>query len=97
MKKILRKTKDESAFSLVEAVIALALVGTAMVIITQVSLSTIKRAKKNELEDVAVQAGVEAMDFVKQPIDIITAKTPIPRYLKGLCAIVRAALNILSE
>ena len=76
MKKILRKTKDESAFSLVEAVIALALVGTAMVIITQVSLSTIKRAKKNELEDVAVQAGVEAMDFMKQPIDIDASTVP---------------------
>ncbi|MBU0975953.1 type II secretion system GspH family protein [Patescibacteria group bacterium] len=62
--------KNEKAFSLVEAVVALAIVGVAMVIITQVSLKTLKQAKKNELQEVAVQSAVEAMDFAKQPNDL---------------------------
>jgi hypothetical protein len=75
MEKLLQKFNsiktDEKALGLVEALIAMAIVGSAMVIITQVSLRTIKMARKNEMEDVAVQAAVEAMDFVKQPGDMM--------------------------
>ncbi|MDD3647999.1 MAG: type II secretion system protein [Candidatus Dojkabacteria bacterium] len=73
--------KNEKAFSLVESVIALAIVGVAMVIITQVSLATLKQAKKNELQEVAVQSAVEAMDFVKQPSDLLVDVDP-PRSYK---------------
>ncbi len=71
IKKIKNIIDNESALGLVEALISLAVVGTAMVVITRVSLRTIKQARKNELQDIAVQAAVEAMDFMKQPGTIV--------------------------
>ena len=62
--------RSEKALGLVEALLALAVVGTGMVLITYVSLKTIKQARKNELQDVAIQTAVEAMDFMKDPATI---------------------------
>lgn len=77
--------KSEKALGLVEALIALAVVGTGMVLITYISLKTIKEARKNELQDVAVQSAVEAMDFMKYPAAISTytepTATPIPHLI----------------
>lgn len=70
LKVLLFNIWNEKALGLVEALVALAVVGTAMVLITQVSLRTIKQARRNELQDVAVQAAVEALDFMKQPGNI---------------------------
>jgi type II secretory pathway pseudopilin PulG len=66
----MRISKNETALGLVEALIALAVVGTGMVVLTTISLKTIKRARKNELQDVAIQTGVEAMDFMKDPAPV---------------------------
>ncbi|MBN2015742.1 hypothetical protein JW766_02825 [Candidatus Dojkabacteria bacterium] len=62
--------RGSDGLGLVEVLVALAVVGTAMVIITQISLKTIKQARKNELQDVANQVAVEALDFMKQPGNI---------------------------
>ena len=59
--------KKEKGMGLVEALIALAVVATGMVVITSLSLKTIKQVRRNEMQDVAVQIGVEAMEFMKQP------------------------------
>ncbi len=55
---------------------ALAVVGTGMVVLTSLSLRTIKQARRNEIQDVSIQAGVEAMDFLKQPTDINVGVDP---------------------
>lgn len=70
MLEILRFLKNKKGLGLVEALVALAVVGTAMVIITTISIKTIKKARKNELQDVAVQAKVEALDYLKDPTEI---------------------------
>ncbi|MFC1780102.1 hypothetical protein ACFLY9_00185 [Patescibacteria group bacterium] len=67
-----KMVKSEKALGLVEALVSLAVVGTGMVLITSLSLKTLKQARKNELQDIAVQAAVEAMDTMKQPRDIQT-------------------------
>jgi len=67
IKDILNKNE---AFGLVESLISLAIVGTGMVLITSLSIRTIKLARKNELQDVAVQTAVEALDFLKDPGEI---------------------------
>jgi len=73
MKKFLNFIKKkERGMGLVEALIALAVVATGMVVITSLSLKTIKYVRRNEMQDVAVQIGVEAMDFMKQPGKIET-------------------------
>ena len=76
--KIYKFFNEEKALGLVEALIALAVVGTGMVLITYISLKTIRRARQNELQDVAVQAGVEAIDFMKDPADIVVEGGPYP-------------------
>lgn len=67
MKKLIRFIKQEKGIGLVEALISIGIVGSGMVVITFVSFKSIRRAKSNELKDIAVQASVEAMDFMKQP------------------------------
>lgn len=64
LKKYLKKQKG---LGLVEVLVSLAIVGTGMVIITSISLKTIKQARKNELQDVANQVAVEGLDFMKLP------------------------------
>lgn len=76
LKLVLKHVKKENALGLVEALIALAVVGTGMVILTTISLKTIRQARKNELQDVAVQAAVEALDFMKDPSTIDTDRLP---------------------
>ena len=70
IKCIQKRILEERALGLVEVLVSLAIVGTGMVIITSVSLKTIKQARKNELQDVANQIAVEALDFMKIPMDI---------------------------
>lgn len=72
--KFSRQIKSKSGFSLVEAVIALGIIGVALVMVTSFTISTMKVAKKNELEDVAVQSLVESMEFLKQPGPIYVGK-----------------------
>lgn len=67
---ILKKIQSESALGLVEAVVSIGIIGTAMIVITNVAMGTIKRARKVELEDVAIQAAVEAMDYLKIPSEL---------------------------
>lgn len=72
--------KDQKALGLVEALVALAVIATGMVVITSLSLKTIKQARKNEMQDVSIQTAVEAMDFMKQPgvIQTTVGKLPNP-------------------
>ena len=72
IKKLNKLIISQKALGLVEALISLAVVATGMVIITSLSLKTLKVVRKNELQDIAVQIGVEAMDFMKQPASIRT-------------------------
>ncbi len=67
---IKRLLNRQKAIGLVEAVVAIGIISTAMIIITQVALKTIKRARKVELEDVAIQAAVEALDYLKIPSEL---------------------------
>lgn len=59
--------KCEKALTLIEALISLAIVGTGMVIVTNLSFRAMRQARMNELQDVAIQAGVEAVDYMKSP------------------------------
>ena len=59
--------ENNKALGLVEALVALAVVGTGMVVITSLAIKTMKKARENEMQDVAVQAAVEAMDLAKMP------------------------------
>lgn len=68
--RVLKNLINQKGLGLVEALVALAIVGTAMILITQVSFKTLKQARKDELQDVAIQIAVEASDFLKQPGDI---------------------------
>jgi competence protein ComGC len=70
MKNFYTQIRNTQAFGLVEALVALAIVGTGMILITSLSIRTIKQARKNELQDVAIQSAVEAMDFLKDPGEI---------------------------
>jgi hypothetical protein len=70
VKELKKIIKSECALGLVEALVALAVVGTGMIVITHLSLKIIKKARENELQDIAVQTAVEAMEFMKQPGDI---------------------------
>ena len=67
LKIILKKVFSPKAFGLVEVLISLAVVSTGMVMVTSLSLKTLKVVRKNELQDISVQLGVEAMEFMKQP------------------------------
>ncbi len=67
IKVYIKRLCSQKALGLVEVLIALAVVSTGMVMITSLSLKTLKVVRKNELQDIAVQLGVEAMDFMKQP------------------------------
>lgn len=66
-KTAIKKLFSQKGLGLVEVLISLAVVSTGMVMITSLSLKTLKVVRKNELQDIAVQLGVEAMDFMKQP------------------------------
>lgn len=64
------KTKiitTEAGQGLIEAVVALAIIGIVMVGITLVTIRSMRIARENELEDVATQALVEAVDYLKAP------------------------------
>lgn len=76
MLRIKKYLMKEKGLGLVEALIALGVVGTGMVVITYLSMKTIRLARKNELQDVAVQAGVEAMDFLKDPVPLDATMPP---------------------
>lgn len=67
---LLNSLKDQNALGLVEALLAIAVIGSGMIIITAVTMKTIKIARKNEMQDVAIQAAVEAMDLMKMPGDL---------------------------
>jgi len=82
MKSLIKKLTGQKGLGLVEVLVALGIVGSGMVIITQVSLRTIKQARKNELQDVANQLAVEALDFMKMPADITMGSGDIPGYFK---------------
>lgn len=64
--------RENKGFGLVEVLVAIAIVGTAMVLITSMSLRSMKVARKNELQNVAVEVADEAMDFLKEPVPINT-------------------------
>lgn len=68
MKHIL--SKNDKGIGLVEVLVSIGIVGSAMVIITSLTLSSLRLARKNEYQDVAVQSAVEALDFLKDPVEI---------------------------
>lgn len=66
----LKDSKNNKGLGLVEVLVSLAIVSTGMVVITSLSLKTIKEARNNEMQDVSVQIGAQAMDYLKQPSEI---------------------------
>lgn len=76
--KIRGSVRGEKALGLVEALVAIAVVGSGMVIITSMSLRSMKLARKNEIQDVAIEAAVEAMDFMKDPGSVVIKKSDYP-------------------
>jgi hypothetical protein len=69
--------KDQKALGFLEVLIALTIVGTGMVIVTSMSLRSMRVAKMNENQDVAIQVAVDAMDYLKNPGDIGISEAPI--------------------